>query len=740
MQNQNKLNSNRGGALLSVIIAMTVVGILAAVVLSISFTNFQMKQVDKKSKDNFYSAESVLDEVMVGLQNEVSQQFTKAYTYVLENYGYYTSSAEMRTDFETEFVLNMVDALSKTGDPNHYDIALLESYVRAAALSAGSYTVSSIYKGVDANDDPIYENYLETVKDGLILRNVMVTYTEQSYVNTITTDIKVTIPGLQFSLVSNMPKISDFCLIAQQGLFTQARAYLSLKGKAFAGAGIDLANSSLLDVEYPSSLLLITEGDVTLNGSARLNTHTTTSLWAKSITTKGKANTLSLVGRTYVKDDTTINGSDNTLVLANQYFGYSDSSDKAGESSAIIINGGNTTLDMTSLKSLVVAGTAFVSTQGTDEDNKDVLMGDSIAVKGNQVAYLLPVECFPTDAEGRYFATNPMSYSQYAALNNIRGWEENAKEKVLSSVKRSLASYGEVDIIPIFTPRAGGTVYIYINFERADAAAKYAIDYYGSDAGAKLQNYLDRYVKEFHAAGITMERIMTIGNYLIPLEEAENKAAYGSSIAGVNAQEMLHYKNSYDALCSKLVENISSLTSDELEKTVYENIIDANKLSYFLTQVRSGAGLSANVEADAAGKTVTIWSTDAHAADEVRCIVVDNAGGAAYTVPAGGKGIIIATGDVFVNSNNQTAWEGLIISNGKATMQGGTETRRTAIVANETYVSQALRLIATVGTEEYSGSGFFVDGSDFTVGDTSDAEGARVDVRDCLSFENWKSE
>ena len=60
MRNRIKANSNRGGALLSVIIAMTVVGILGALVLSNSYTNFQMKQIDKKSKDNFHSAESVL--------------------------------------------------------------------------------------------------------------------------------------------------------------------------------------------------------------------------------------------------------------------------------------------------------------------------------------------------------------------------------------------------------------------------------------------------------------------------------------------------------------------------------------------------------------------------------------------------------------------------------------------------------------------------------------------------------
>ena len=103
MRKFNNADSNRGGALLSVIIVMTVVGILGALILSISYTNFRMKQIDKKSKDNFYSAEAVLDEISVGLQKEVSIQYKNAYTTIMENYGSYTASDEMSKDFNIEF-------------------------------------------------------------------------------------------------------------------------------------------------------------------------------------------------------------------------------------------------------------------------------------------------------------------------------------------------------------------------------------------------------------------------------------------------------------------------------------------------------------------------------------------------------------------------------------------------------------------------------------------------------------
>ena len=46
-----------------VIIAMAFIGILASVLMYMSLLNYQMKVNNLKAKDNFYSAETVLDEI-----------------------------------------------------------------------------------------------------------------------------------------------------------------------------------------------------------------------------------------------------------------------------------------------------------------------------------------------------------------------------------------------------------------------------------------------------------------------------------------------------------------------------------------------------------------------------------------------------------------------------------------------------------------------------------------------------
>ena len=780
MRNRNKADSNRGGALLSVIIAMTVVGILGTLVLSISYTNFRMKQIDKKSKDNFYSAEAVLDEIVVGLQQEVSDQYKAAYTTVMENYGNYDTAAEMSEDFNTEFVLNMVSVLQvSASDSGHYNIDVISDLVNPANYpSTDSFTVSGVVTDTvtdgAGNVTNIYDNRLETLQDGLSIRNLVVTYVNNGYINTITTDIKISTPALEFATISTMPEIADYSMIAQDGMATETGAHYSLQGKVFAGTCIDLAAGSLLDANNAAATLLVTEGDVSVVGNSTFNTATGTSLWAKSVTASALSgatvanNEILLLGRTYIKDDTTLNGSGNTLKRGGQYYGYSNNDANASESSAVIVNGSGTTLDMSDLKTLVVAGTSFVATEGMAAEGNnnaaamnsaDVLMGDSVAVKGNQIAYLVSTEC-------KGITSNPMSYTQYSSLITNPLWKEEALGTVLTTLRRSLASYGSIDIQPVYTARDGGTVYLYLSFSDADVASKYFMDYYGGNGGTKIKNYLNRYVSSFSFNDAGMNRLVTQGNYLV--EESTDIATYMGNTGDVatSAQELSNYQSSYEALCAKLVENKSSLTSTELTQTVYQNLIDQNgaqtgKLDSFLVACKNNsvAKWSDNIAyttltSDASTiEVATIWANAADKASGtgVRCIIVDNddAADKAYSIPAGGSGIIIATGDVDISGGAAVAWNGLVISNGKIVLYGGSDTNVISLRADANATSKAMQYVCSVGAESveaasteqiFSVMNFFIGGSEFSVGDSSNAAGAKVDVRDCLSFENWKSE
>ena len=74
---------NRGFSLFTVIIAVSLVGILGMLILYIALSNFQMKITDLKGKDSFYTAERALEEIRTGLQEDVGDAMSKAYTQVL---------------------------------------------------------------------------------------------------------------------------------------------------------------------------------------------------------------------------------------------------------------------------------------------------------------------------------------------------------------------------------------------------------------------------------------------------------------------------------------------------------------------------------------------------------------------------------------------------------------------------------------------------------------------------------
>ena len=82
----HKQTDDKGSAMVVVIIAMAFIGILASVLMYMSLLNYQMKANNLQAKDNFYSAETVLDEIRVHMEEQVSASLGDAYTQILVNY------------------------------------------------------------------------------------------------------------------------------------------------------------------------------------------------------------------------------------------------------------------------------------------------------------------------------------------------------------------------------------------------------------------------------------------------------------------------------------------------------------------------------------------------------------------------------------------------------------------------------------------------------------------------------
>ena len=63
-------DDNRGASLLAVLILMVVVSAIAIVITKITIVNIQMKEVERGTKTNFYSADEVMDELRTGAREQ----------------------------------------------------------------------------------------------------------------------------------------------------------------------------------------------------------------------------------------------------------------------------------------------------------------------------------------------------------------------------------------------------------------------------------------------------------------------------------------------------------------------------------------------------------------------------------------------------------------------------------------------------------------------------------------------
>jgi len=719
MHKLNREQNNRGAALISVIIVMAVITILGFLALSVSYDTYRMKQVEKNASENFYGAEKALEEISAGLQGIVSECYEGAYTDVMIKYAAYDTALEMQMDYNKAVIGKLLEKLRVSEeDTEHYNVEVLKSYVTDA-------------KAVFTIDEYIeHGNFLNVAEDGVYLRNVAITYKDKGYSDQIVTDIKLTVPPVVFEKIVNLPNLVDYSIIAEDGIqVTGAGGQKVVTGNVYAGtkdptavmkdpAAITMSAGTVLSFTGTADSEVICGGNIEVSGNASFVSDEKTVLWAKGIAVPIHAlietnNNISLLGTTYVKDDTTINGKQNSLTLGGRYFGYSGSSTDADDSSAIIINGVDTSLDMKELDTLVLSGTSFVGTKGEAYDKiteidsatafnqKDVFMGDSVAIKGNQLIYMVPVEC-----DG--IKSNPMTYDQFLDLLAERDWERKALSTYISGLGRSIGSYGNVRIRPVFTNKMNGAVYLYLEFSSVEAASEYFMDNFGvSNNGQKAREVMETYLSAF--TFMEMGQIHTAGNYLV--SSAGNPAVYVAATSGI---EDMNLEEAYDNKCKEMQ---------------FDQLIDRN-LVYQMT-----GGLGGVFK----GHVNVIEDTILQNEKTIELVVIDNANGSPVTVNNDlikGTGVLIATGDVILSSEygELNPFTGMILCGGTLEIQGTYQ----YLNADSEVTAHALRIEnekGISGMDLFKGYG----GNSEEIEDGAAEDKGKIDIRNCVTFENWKT-
>ncbi len=246
----------------------------------------------------------------------------------------------------------------------------------------------------------------------LTFTNCRVEYlNERAYYSNITFDGKLAMPDIYLDFSTETTKelttFADYALVGNTGISIgrkngseEIKGNLILNGNAYAGKGAAESGGVLVTkgsaINVASGITLVSGGDITVNDGTL--TTNNSKLWCESLVTVGDAgSSVNISGSdssTYVKDDLQVEGDFSTVKLEGSYLGYSYQGLNTAEgnhnnSSAIIVNGEKSAVNMSALKELVLGGRAYIDYVGFSPD-KAYTTGESVSLMGTQEMYLVP--------------------------------------------------------------------------------------------------------------------------------------------------------------------------------------------------------------------------------------------------------------------------------------------------------------------------------------------------------------
>lgn len=786
----NRKRRNSGSSIVIVIIAMAMIGILATTLLWMSYVNYKIKVNDIRNKNSFYSAETVMEQIVAGLQKETSDSVAVAYQEVLSNWETLENETNRYSTFASMYLDTLVKHLrdSEKGD-GYYGRDILEGYVDTTIWKNVNQTAwDNGTDEADAAKAPV----MELVNgSSLILRNVFVSYTEGDRLSIVSTDLCLDVPEIVFTQSGSIDDLYDYLLIGNQGIsLTKGSGQVTGDGSIYAGIDETTAKGGIV-INPASSLAInngryvISKGEIDVVGPGagfivRDARETGSSVYAKSLDLQ--SGMISLDSKTYIANDLTLSGNGSKATLTKEYYGYGTSMATGLEgspteqenSSAIIINGQNSTVDMSGVNTLMLAGRAYIGTNTTKKEldqntaaavedagkknEKAVLMGESITVKGGQIAYLVPTECLGVYNGETLIGQNPLTQDQAAKMQAYKDQygKEFREVDFTRPVSRlggeSLASFGVADmdhIRKVSTQYVGGgtesksLTYYYLVMD-ADYAAKYYQTYYKQDNNKET---IDNYFKKYATGGILLgdytseqNSYTILGNALVSdvlsqsgvslLASKEN--ATSAMTPAEAAQKSADIANVYKGLTTNLSEDGASAST-------FQNVFESVIKKEITTKQEDGSEKKESIQEylvdNGTGGTMEFTTEDGLKG----IITTGNYTLSSATGGASNIRLIVSLGDIVIDRN----FTGLAIAKGTITIDGATHNGAASLKRNKMELYKVLN--ATTGGEgdTITPMAFFVNGETSLAdgvqeASTDDAGNLNIDYTEIVRYMNWE--
>ena len=811
---------NKGFSLITVIIAVSFIGILGLLILYMALSNFQMKITDLKGKDSFYTAERAIEEIRVGLQEDVGNSMSEAYIKVLETYDKDENSTDVvldkqrQNDFVNEFIKKLAKRLKKDSDQSKYDLDYLKKYLDMEISENETLIVTT-----PSNKEPVMT---KDNKNGILLKNLKVIYVDpKGYASVIETDIRLGIPKVQFPTPSTLPDLMNMIVVAGKGIICEG-GNTTISGSIYSGILQGINDNTILEknpytsiwvksganLDIQSGDKIVSAGEIYMEPNASFTSEAGVTLWAQGV--KLLSAQVNLLGTTYLSDDLTIeSGSGSRVTVQGEYYGYGypesarsslntymyDNPEKRWSdtalSSSIVINGKNTTLDLSGVRKIMLAGRSYIGTSKVSNSN-DIMMGESITVKGTQLAYLLPPELIDASKlkNPEMEIKNPMSDSDYenSGLKQMDSIPLKMDAKVSELGNKSLNEIGidsEKPVQKVFYSNNAdeGYVYFYLNFKDSKASSDFMYDYYMNNSTVKTN--LDKYLSFYFSgtnSGIKIKdmknyiRYVTNGNVLSYEggEATENGTTAKGNMAVATSpevsqallQEQTNYQNMWYALNRKMITSVDLLNKEvkdsdglvhnekaDTDRNVFDNMVNEKEMVQFL-QEKHPESLREDFTADEDDGLQAIMVHNG----KFSTFQIKNADGTTSETTVSGKDkpleitsamadklrLVVCTGDVIIDQG--VHFQGIIMAKGRITLGAGASLESAPLEAARVFQAQMNK---TEGeNKKISPKSFFWEGDKYVLGNTNTSDETtdtgRVsdtyDLADCVTYENWRKE
>ncbi len=816
---------NGGMSIVTVIVAIGMVLLMVNILLLTSTVNFKMRNMNVYSKDSFYSAEQVLDEIEVGLQQLVSDGLSQAYMEVLTKYD--TSemtSAEKNEEVKRRFYLYIEDKLgvedgkkyryiAMPSDPEDADAkeglyGLLKPSTRynkdglvpdpskpEADVSYGAF-LRTIPTDPLADPDSVFTvidgktyctgEMLESAKDGIRLKNLVIYYKDPNgFVSTIKTDINLVYPEFTFAN-TDMPDIASYCLVTDTGIFdtkkgnTRSAANTCiLSGNSFAYR-VNTTGTKFDYKDHPKSdNVHVVYSDYNIaNGG--ITTYDKTKLWAGDII--AKSSDVLLAGKTYVQDDLDLQGRNCLVKMSGYYYGFGNGDSAAG-SSAILVNGVDTVIDLENVRRISLAGRSYISFEDEADKNEDgsikkekimkdpahqaainpnpvgVYMGESVAAKSDQLMYLVPPECIGVAVStsigesgetietyaGSKFTKNPLTTTEYQQIlddpNCVMIASNMNVSKLGSGDTAKLGYYlkngNEVQKI-VVRPSSGGDslVYFYMQFADEEKANLFFAKYYDLNKDA-VDRYMEKYIKTINlpTTGSMLLKVSMAGNTVTDnLPEAEIDPNTGKKkrvISGVTTKldddDLTisdHYAEDFEEYSNMMLGYATKLSDD------YQTLMDNGALS----RDKDNKAVFKNL-IDETSLDEVVDGTEAYLFEgpKKRALLINMKSETAVRDLSASdvKDCHLIIADCSVTIPDGAEFSGTMIVKGKITLKGNA-----TFTSDNTLVDACMFLRTEDGT--FTVADVFKDSTELTNLSSLDGDVTTdVNIEDLVAFENW---